>query len=131
MRRATSIPIFILLGLASATAQAKPQCESTTFGGDHRDIKCPLTASGATQSFRFKANFSGGHDDTSARMTATLDGAPLACAQGSKTSLFGEDGDVSLECRFALEGKAGTSRILGVTLLWSHAQYTDFALASD
>lgn len=118
-------------GMKSAAAQDKLQCESTTFGGDHRAIKCPLKASAADQRFRFKANFSGGHDDTNARMTATLDGAPLACAKGSKTSLFGEDGDVSLECRFAIDGKAGAAHVFGVTLLWSHAQYTDFELASD
>lgn len=115
----------------SAVQQAALPCEWQTLGGDHRDFQCPLHASATTRSYRFKANFSGGHDDTSAKMTATLDGLPLACENGSKTSLFGEDGDVSLECRFSIAEGAGNKHVLGVTLLWSHAQYTDFELRSD
>ena len=65
-----------------------------------------------------------------ASMTLSLDGAPLACEQGSKTQLMGEDGDVSLECRFSLADAAGTKRVLKVLLRWSHAQYTDFELVA-
>jgi hypothetical protein len=32
----------------------------------------------------FTAGFSGSHDDTTLSLAATLDGAPLACAPGSK-----------------------------------------------
>ena len=64
-------------------------------------------------------------------MTATLNEAPLVCENGSKTSLMGEDGDVSLECKFSIAGKAGTRQVLKVKLLWSHAQYTDFELDPD
>jgi hypothetical protein len=115
---------------ASAAGSGKVQCESQSPGGDFRNISCPLDVSSTLQRFRFKVDFSGGHDDTMASMTLSLDGAPLACEQGSKTQLMGEDGDVSLECRFSLPGAAGTKRILGVALKWSHAQYTDFELVA-
>jgi hypothetical protein len=134
---AAVIALSILLGVSaaagmhSAQAQGKARCESQAPGGDTRDITCPLKASGAAQRFRFKANFSGGHDDTMASMTATLDGAPLACEQGSKTSLMGEDGDVSLECRFSIGERPPGERFLRVTVSWRHAQYTDFELGSD
>jgi hypothetical protein len=64
-------------------------------------------------------------------MKATLNGAPLACEKGSKARLEGEDGDISLECRFSIVEKAGTKHVLGVALSWYHAQYTDFEFDSD
>jgi hypothetical protein len=118
-------------GIDAIPAQGGLHCESQGSAGDTRDIKCPLNASGATQRFRFKANFSGGHDDTTASMTATLNGMPLACEKDSKTSLMGEDGDVSLECKFSIKEKADTTHVLKVTLSWCHAWYTDFEFDSD
>lgn len=118
-------------GIDSAHAQERLHCESRAPGGDTRDIECPLNPTGTRQRFGFKTNFSGGHDDTTASMTATLDGLPLACEEGSKTSLMGEDGDVSLKCNFSVTGKPGTKLILRVTLSWRHAQYTDFEFYSE
>jgi hypothetical protein len=115
-------------GTAFAASSNKLQCESRSPGGDLRDISCALDVASAPQGFRFKADFSGGHDDTTASMTLSVDGAPLPCEQGSKTHLMGEDGDVSLECRFSLPDSGNTSRVLRVLLKWNHAQYTDFAL---
>ncbi|MGQ0698022.1 MAG: hypothetical protein ACT4PZ_07240 [Panacagrimonas sp.] len=114
-----------------APGLGKLPCDWQPPVGDRLDVSCPLEASGTTQRFRFKANFSGGHDDTMASMTPALDGSPLVCDEGSKTDLFGEDGDVSLECRFSMTEKAGTKHVLGVKLKWSHAQYTDFQFGSD
>jgi hypothetical protein len=118
-------------GTQPAPAQERIRCETKPSLGDIREVSCPLTASGNAQRFRFKANFSGGHDDTRAAMSATLKGAPLACDAGSKTSLFGEDGDVSLECRFSMTEKAGTELVLRMTIRWSHAQYTDFEFGAE
>ena len=141
MMRLTVVSIVCaVLGLAGAgamdgaMAQGKPQCESRESlapSGEIRDIVCPLSAAGSSQSYRFKANFTGSHDDTSASLAATLDGAPLACAQGSKTNLMGEDGEVSLDCRFAVAPKAGSQQVLRVMVTYRHAQYTDFELVSD
>jgi hypothetical protein len=118
-------------GPVSASARGKLHCDSHAPGGDSRDITCPLSASGTAQRYRFRASFSGSHDDTTASMAITLDGTPLACEPGGKTSLMGEDGDVSLECRFATTQKAGTKPVLRVQLAWRHAQYTAFEFASD
>jgi hypothetical protein len=106
-------------------------CESQWPGGDFVQFNCPLPARGAKQLWRFKADFSGGHDDTSASMTLTLDDAPLECEAGSKTHLFGEDGDVSLVCRFRVNDAAGKKPVLGVALLWSHAQYVRTKLVAE
>ena len=141
MRTATVLTTSILLGVAAPAgkdaaqaaeeAQPKLHCDSPTTAGETRDVICPLNTSGALQRFRFKANFSGGHDDTMASMQATLDAAPLDCEKGSKTSLMGEDGEVSLECKFSIAEKAGTQHVLRMTISWRHAQYTDFEFVSD
>ena len=114
-----------------AAAQDKPSCDSLPPGYDSHAVKCTLNASGTPKRYRFKANFSGSHDDTIASMTTTLDGAPLACEKGSKTELMGEDGEVSLDCRFSTSGEAGTKHLLAVSVSWRHAQYKSFELAAD
>lgn len=111
-------------------AQGNPTCESRLSWGDVRDFTCALDASGAAHRYLFKANFAGSHDDTTASMTASLNGSPLVCEEGSKISLMGEDGDVSLECKFSLAQQAGTKHLLRVTLKWHHAQYVDFEFRS-
>ena len=114
---------------AIAPTSNKLACTSQSPGGDFRTISCPLNAPpSSARRFRFKVDFSGGHDDTMASMALELDGSPLGCEPGSKTQLMGEDGDVSLECRFAARGAASAPGVLTVRVKWSHAQYTDFAL---
>ena len=105
-------------------------CAAKTEGGDLIDFTCPLVASGASQVYRLRADFGGSHDDTSTSLKATLDGAPLECDDGSKLASFGEDGDVRLECRFRVNGQKGTTRLLAINLLWSHAQLvrTEFVI---
>lgn len=97
-------------------------------GGDIRIVTCTMPAA---RVHRFTVDFSGGHDDTSASISATLDGQPKACEDGSKTSLFGEDGDVSLNCRIHAADRAIAMHTLVVTVLWSHAQYRDFVFAAE
>jgi hypothetical protein len=129
---ASLVPI-VWCPTASAAPAAAPAaaCESRTSGGDHREIRCPLAGGKAVRTYHFRANFSGGHDDTSARMSGTLDDRPLPCAAGSKMSLFGEDGDVGLECRFAVPVGEPDAHLLVMTILWSHAQWVDFALVPE
>lgn len=115
-----------------ASASEPVACESLTPRNERREITCALTASTASQRFRFKAHFSGSHDDTTAALKLTLDGAPLACDPGSKTYLEAEDGDVSLECRFSIAPNgAGTTRSLRALLSWHHAEYTRFDLVTE
>jgi hypothetical protein len=113
---------------AVAPAPSKLPCASQSPGGDLRNISCTLNTPSTARRFRFKVDFSGGHDDTMASMLLKLDGSPLACEPGSKTQLMGEDGDVSLECSFSVPNAASAPRELTVLVKWSHAQYTDFAL---
>ncbi len=98
---------------------------------DRRDITCAVKAPSAAQRLRFKAHFSGSHDDTTAAMALTLDGAPLACDPGSKTYLEGEDGDVALECRFSIAPGASATRSVRALLSWHHAEYTRFELVAE
>jgi len=111
-----------------AAARGNPPCKPQAQGYDSQTIECTL--SGAAKRYRFRASFSGSHDDTTASMSTVLDGAPLACDKGSKTELMGEDGEVSLECRFSIADKPDTKH-LSVTLSWRHAQYKDFELRAD
>ena len=121
----------LLGGTPTVLAQDESACDSQSPGGDFRTFTCPLSVTGGNWRFHFRATFSGGHDDTKASMTLTLDGAPLTCDVGSKTSLFGEDGDIGLECRFSVTEKAAATQALRVDLRWSHAQYTGFELVPD
>lgn len=125
MSRLAAAALALWVGCAQA------HCESPDPPGDLREVRCTLEATGSPQAFRFTADFGGSHDDTTLEMRATLDGAPLACAAGSKMSSSYEDGNVRLECRFTLAAAAGTRHALGVTLSWRHAQYVGFGLASD
>jgi hypothetical protein len=106
-------------------------CQTESFGNDAMQVSCPLNASGTNRRFRFVARFSGSHDDTIASMTAALDGVPVACDDRSKTSLAGEDGDVSLECGLPAASTGDPARILRVMLKWRHAQYVDFEFAPE
>jgi hypothetical protein len=126
-----TLVLLPLLPPSAAQGETRPRCEAPPAPGDRLDIACKLSASATPRPMRFSANFSGSHDDTMASMTATLDGAELACDAGSKTDLMGEDGDVSLHCRFTLVAPAGAERVLKVALSWRHAQYTGFELEAE
>ena len=123
--------VAIAAGTDSAPAREKPQCEQRLPGYGTQEIECHLNPSEAPQRLRFTANFSGSHDDTTASMEVTFNGSPLACEDGSKTSLAGEDGDVSLECRFSVAEKPEAKQILMVALRWRHAEYTSFEIKLD
>ena len=116
--------------LASGLAFGHP-CEVADSRGDSSDIVCVLHASDAARLYRFRADFSGSHDDTRVWIEATLDGAPVRCEEGSRTLSEAEDGEVTLACRFRLDGPAGTKRILGVRIAWRHAEPAGFALDQE
>lgn len=127
-----------LLTLATWAASAGPAsalepaaCESMTPRNERREITCALKSATATQRLRFKAHFSGSHDDTTAALKLMLDGAPLACEPGSKTYLEGEDGDVALECRFSIAPGASATRSVRALISWHHAEYTRFELVTE
>ena len=120
MKRPCLLPAVLLAVPAFA---ADLPCTTAAPTWDSREVACRVPAA---QRYVFTARFSGGHDDTMARLQPQLDGAPIACDAGSKTDLVGEDGDVSLHCAFTVERAAE----LRVTVRWSHAEYTAAALAA-
>lgn len=87
------------------------------------ELTCPLSTAAR---YRFAARFSGSHDDTTLALEPRLDGAPLACEAGSRTDSSGDEGEVVLECRFAV---AAAGRALQVRLKWYHASYVGHGLA--
>jgi hypothetical protein len=119
---------------AQEEAQSKPErvaCESPPPPGNLREIRCPIKMQRSIQRFHFKVNFSGGHDDTSASIVPRMNDGPFTCDKGSKLSLFGEDGDVSLEYQFTIKAAVGSEHNFGVAVKWNHAEYTDFQLLAE
>lgn len=124
--------VVCLFALWTGTAGAEEilTCEIQAANWKRREFRCPLTAKGNGQPLRFKVDFVGSHDDTQLSMTLTLDGAPVACSKDSKTWLNGEDGNVSLDCHFVLDGTAGTKRTLVATVNIWHAQIVAVELSA-
>ncbi len=115
----------------STPAAAPSPCTLRLPGHSTQEFECRLDPAVAARSLRFKVFFSGSHDDTRATLEATLNGAPLDCADGSKTNTEGEDGEVSLDCRFTVAGNPAAHDVLRVALRWHHAQYMGFELKAD
>jgi hypothetical protein len=90
------------------------------------EITCTLPAAAAPKRFNFRATFTGGHDDSSASIAPELDGRPFACGEGSKLSLFGEDGNVSVFCQFDRSALPAAGAKLKVLIKWSHAEFADY-----
>ena len=70
----------------STPAAAPSPCTLRLPGHSTQEFECRLDPAVAARSLRFKVFFSGSHDDTRATLEATLNGAPLDCADGSKTN---------------------------------------------
>jgi hypothetical protein len=131
------IPFAVLIAFPVLAAESAllatmppPRCVTQPSPGDLLTVTCPLPAASTDRRYRFKVDFAGGHDDTMAAIALTANGEPIACGEGSKTRLMGEDGDVSLECRFRLSGTFRESTDIGAVIKWSHAQYVGFSLVA-
>jgi len=124
--------IFIAIATITGPAYAEDAlaCETQSVNFKKREYRCPLTANGSAQQLRFKATFSGSHDDTQLSMNLSLDGLPVSCDKSSKTWRNGEDGDVSLECNFVFEAAAGTKKILRATVNVYHAEFVGIKISS-
>ena len=129
-RVVAAIICWFAMGVGTASAAEGFTCETHATNWKWLEFRCPMTINMEGQPMLFKADFSGSHDDTRLSMTLSLDGVPLACNQKSKTSLMGEDGSVSLECHFALDGSPGTKRMLGVLIQIWHAQLDAIKLST-
>jgi hypothetical protein len=130
--------LLALALLASGTAPVQadtPACQSHAPRHDRLDVRCswpPAAATGEVRALRFEARFAGSHDDTTASLSASLDGRPLVCAAGSKTEIDGQDeGDVTLSCRVSVAAAAGAAPVLRFQLAWYHARYASFDLQAE
>jgi hypothetical protein len=131
-KRAWISSIFLAIAATASPAYAEDvmACEAQSVNFKRREYRCPLTANGREQQIRFKADFSGSHDDTELSMNLSFDGLPVSCRKGSKTWLNGEDGNVSLECYFVLDGAAGTKRMLRAMVNVYHAEFVGIKLSA-
>lgn len=114
---------------AGAASLAVP-CVSAnaTFGA--AELVCAIPQQPHLHRLRFKLPFAGVHDDSSAGMAATLDGAPVACTVDSRPQIRGEAEGDTLSCDMAIES-ATAPRELRLQLVWFHAEPGDYSLRAD
>lgn len=117
---------FACMAQGGATPSA-PACDVKYTAFESRDVTCALDPKQHAGPWLFKVDFSGGHDDTLATMVVKVDDKPLACEGGGKLRLEGEDGDVSLLCRFP----GPTSGTLQATVKFSHAEWVRAGLSAN
>ena len=135
MKRVGINMIFLSMLAMAAPAYAEDAlvCETQSVHFKWREYRCPLTVNASAQNIRFKADFTGSHDDTRLSISLSLDGLPVTCGKDSKTWLNGEDSeasDVSLECKFVLDGAAGTQRTLRAVVNIYHAGFLGIQLSA-
>ncbi|WOB06003.1 hypothetical protein [Piscinibacter gummiphilus] len=119
----------LLIVMASSPSHAQPAiaCHTEQARHDRLDVRCPWPADAPR--LRFEAHFAGSHDDTTATLVATVNGTPLTCAAGSKTSIDGQDeGDVTLTCTLTAPPLARGATHVRFELRWHHARYGGFAV---
>ncbi|MCH8179882.1 MAG: hypothetical protein IIA02_08910 [Proteobacteria bacterium] len=118
-----------------ALAQSQPDsgpCQRELQPGDMHEFSCPLKAYAAAQKFHFVARVSGGHDDSSSLLVVRHGGQDVACETGSKVGSEGEDGDITLDCRFTLPATALKSPSkLAVSLKASHVFFENHSLKAE
>ena len=123
------------VGFAPAFAQSAPDtgpCQRELQPGDMHEFTCPLKAYPAAQKFHFVARVSGGHDDSSSLLAVSHGDQDVACAPGSKVGSEGEDGDITLDCRFTLPAAAlKAPGQLVVRLKASHVFFENHSLKAE
>ncbi len=129
-----ALALGLLLFAPEAHGDSAGSCTAVRIPTDSQDVTCALDPSSVGRPLHFVAGFGGSHDDTKITLDATLDGAPLTCEEGSKTSLFAEDGMVQLDCRFrvvAAPSGPAVPALLKVALTVHHAQYVSSSLDDE
>jgi hypothetical protein len=124
------IPLLVALALPAQAAPPVP-CEGRSLGYGSAELVCAVAPGAAPGLLTFTARFAGVHDDSQAGLAASLDAAPLACLEGSRTRIAGdEDGD-TLTCQFMLAAETRAVRRVNVHLLWFHAEPVAFNLSRE
>ena len=90
----------------------------------YRDVSCALPGSSEPRTYRFRAFFSGGHDDSEVSLIPVTAGSlPLACGAGSKPELTGEYGDIHVDCVVSTGPLAEGEKTFSAKVVWSHAVF--------
>jgi len=119
----------IAAGPLQSAAPGKSGCEQTADLSGLNEFTCALKPSRKAVLYRFRATFSGVHDDTRVMMEQTLNGRLLTCAEGSKTDFTGEEvGTSSVDCRFVVPGDMKTQSVLKVRMRWGHGDLVGIEL---
>lgn len=128
---------FSVVALAACATKSPPvfslseACSTSAPAYDAREVQCQFPKTELARKFRLKANFSGGHDDTAARLEPFVNNSSLNCQEGSKTHLFAEDGDVSLWCIFSVADLVQDDGVFKVRIRWSHAEYMSYEVIAQ
>ena len=125
---------FLLLAVAftlPGQAATPVPCESRSVGYGAADLVCVVEPGAQPGLFTFTARFSGVHDDSQAGLAARVDDAPIACLEGSRTRIAGEQDGDTLVCRWLLAAKTLALRRVNVHLLWFHAEPVAFNLSRE
>jgi hypothetical protein len=130
------LPFLVLTALSvaplAALADTSLVCERELQPGDIHEFRCPLEHFASSQRFHFAVKLSGGHDDSSSSLAIQHEGKAIPCEKDSKTASEGEDGEITLDCRFALPAASLlTPSTLLPTLKASHVFYESYSLKHD
>lgn len=125
--------LFLLAAalLAPTWAATPIPCEGRLTGHGSAELVCAVEPGDESGALRFSARFDGVHDDSQAGLAASVDAAPLACIEGSRTRIAGEESGDTLVCRFTLAAEARAVRRIHVHLLWFHAEPAAFDLSRE
>lgn len=123
MIRTLSLLTCAMLCATAAHAGAEPECRIEAQSRDSKTVLCVIAHADSPQPLEFVVKFSGSHDDTELSLQPTLDNQPLGCDAGSKLASEFEDGDIALNCRFAVSGKVGGKAQFRARVRWYHADY--------
>lgn len=123
----TACLLLALLPIAASAEGDSPVCKSVSASYDTLRISCVVPPADKLRRFDFQVKFSGGHDDTSARLSLGPGAAQQACESGSKPQLEGEFGDIELRCLVSVGASRNTGRI-DFSVQWRHAELTGYGL---
>lgn len=125
----TALLLLLAAAPAISFANTSASCQAEARH-DRVEVRCPWPT--GAKHLRFEADLTGSHDDTSASLAATLDGTPLRCEPGSKTTIDGQDdGDVTMSCALSAPSAANGPAQLHFLLRWYHARYGGFRLLAE
>ena len=126
------LPVLLAAAFVSPTWATSPvPCEARPTGNGSADVVCKVEPGATVAELRFSARFGGVHDDSEAGLAASIDGAPLPCAEGGITRIGGDQDGDALVCRFTLPAQARAARAILIHLLWFHAEPVGYDMTRE